>query len=715
MNRLRFLAILVSLRGAHAAAAVDSPRTVGGVVAGDGYYQNALVCLDANRNARCESRERHTRTAADGSFTLEGRGPVVAEIGPDAILIDPATGTTQPVTDRLTLRAPAQATGVVSPISTELIALMDARHGHSDRAFHAALASLEGRLGLDEEQVLSDPNRADDPVRATLRNENDGLVDRIAAAVAESGRSASRVRSLRNRLALDDIRTVVVIYAENRSFDNLLGLFPGANGLREARRNPIPQKDRDGSVLPMLPPAWTGLTAPGQSVTVTQAETTNVLPNAPFQIDDPLHRYFRTASRKVVTRDLYHRFFENQMQIAGGANDGFAAWADSGGLVMGYYDGRQSALWRLARRYTLADNFFQGAFGGSFLNHQYLVCACAPEYPNADTSPAKPSLTTLDTDDGGRYLPRLTVASTSKPSALDAIPTFALSGNIAPKDYFGDGTFRAVNTMQPPYQPSANKPAKTDETRLYADPSAATTLPPQTAPHIGDLLDAKGLSWAWYAGAWNQVLALTTANPYSPPPQSGPGTSNPPPVVPTFQFHHQPFNFFAGFDPVARADARAAHLKDYEDLVAAAKAGTLPAVTFYKPQGNLNEHAGYSNVADGDAHIAGVIRTLQASAQWKHMLVFLVYDENGGWWDHVAPPHGDLLGPGSRIPAVVVSPFAKRSFVDHTQYDTGSIARFLAHRWSLPLLPGVKRRDDALTAGGGRRMGDLTNALDFGP
>ncbi len=86
------------------------------------------------------------------------------------------------------------------------------------------------------------------------------------------------------------------------------------------------------------------------------------------------------------------------MQIDGGKNDGFAAWSDAGGLAMGYYDNSRAALYALAREFVLADNFFQGAFGGSFLNHQYLICACAPEYPNADTAAAKPSITLLEQD-----------------------------------------------------------------------------------------------------------------------------------------------------------------------------------------------------------------------------------------------------------------------------------------------------------------------------
>src|SRR6185312_10778271 len=91
-------------------------------------------------------------------------------------------------------------------------------------------------------------------------------------------------------------------------------------------------------------------------------------------------------------------------------------------------------------------------------------------------------------------------------------------------------------------------------------------------------------------------------------------------------------------------------------FIAAIEAGTLPPVTFYKPQGDLNMHAGYASVEAGDAHLAQVVEALQKSPQWPHMLVVITVDENGGWWDHVAPPKGDRWGPGTRIPAIVVSP-----------------------------------------------------------
>jgi acid phosphatase len=514
------------------------------------------------------------------------------------------------------------------------------------------------------------------------------------------------------------VDTIVVIYAENRAFDNLYGNFPGARGLsevvdRDGQPLPryVPQVDRDGSVLPTLPPTWGGVTASGIKPVVTEAQSRG-LPNAPFSIEHAFTAQANvTLSTSTVTRDLVHRFFEHQMQIDGGKNDGYAAWSDAGGLAMGHYDYSQSSLFALAKDFVLADNFFQGAFGGSFLNHQYLICACAPVYPDADTAPPKPSIAVLDRDAAGHYRPRLKPAKDSKPSALDEPPRFENSGNIAPANYFGDGKFYAVNTMQPAYQPSGNKPAAAAADYLYADAGNATTLPPQTAATIGDALDAKRVNWIWYSGSWDAALADGRRSAlksrtviYAPSTAGG---------NPDFQPHHQPFNYYARFDPASGAEQRALHLKDYSELLAAAAAGRLPAVAFYKPQGNVNQHAGYASVAEGDAHIADLVAKLRASPQWQHMVIVITYDEFGGAWDHVAPPQGDLLGPGARIPALIISPFAKRGMVDHTQYDTESILRLITRRFDLQTLPGMALRNAGLAAHGAPPMGDLTNALEL--
>src|SRR3984957_4379243 len=537
--------------------------------------------------------------------------------------------------------------------------------------------------------------------------------DGLAAGAA--GRGDSTTRALRSK-----IDTVVVIFAENRAFDNLYGNFPGAHGLsevidRDGRRRPayLPQVDRNGSVLPALPPTWGGVTAAGSEQVVTEAQSAG-LPNAPFSIEHAFTPQSKvTLSTSTVTRDLVHRFFEHQMQIDGGRNDGYAAWSDAGGLAMGHYDYSRSALYALAKDFVLADNFFQGAFGGSFLNHQYLICACAPLYTGADTAAAKPSIAMLDTDAAGHYLPRLKLAKGAAPSALDGPPRFAKSGNITPANYFGDGKFYAVNTMQPAYQPSGNAPAAGDADALYADPHSATTLPPQDQATIGDVLDAKHVDWIWYSGSWEAAVADGRRSPlearkviYAP---TTPGGN------PDFQPHHQPFNYYQRFDPLAHADQRAAHLKDYSALLADAAAGRLPAVTFYKPQGNVNQHAGYASVAEGDAHIADLVAKLRASPQWRHMVIVITYDEFGGAWDHVAPPQGDLLGPGARIPALIISPFAKHGTVDHTQYDTESILRLITRRFGLDVLPGISMRDKGLAEHGAPPMGDLTNALELRP
>jgi acid phosphatase len=689
---------------------------VSGVVAGEGYYRNVTVCRDANGNGRCDRGEARAVTDDNGRFTLPGRaGALVAEIPQGAVVSDPAAGTTAMVARPLVFRAPAAAAAaasvVLGPVSTELQALLDA-----GGKFPAASAALAQRLGVAD--ALADPNAASGPDRDALRAESGQVTERIADAVAEAGAKGSRPRALRSRLALDAVTNVVVIYAENRSFDNLFGLFPGANGLKSKAAATVKQVDRDGSALSKLPPAWGNLTAPGQTPVVTQAQTTNVWPNAPFQLDAKTDRYgYGVLPQGIITRDLYHRFFENAMQIDGDKSDRYVAWADSGGTVMGYFDTRGTRLWALARQYTLADNFFQGAYGGSFLNHFYLICACAASVPADVVAANKMSLNVLAAPVNG--VPQLAANDSQKPSAMDGAASLK-TGNIAPLDYFGTGDgYRAVNTMQPPFQPSGNKPADNagDHAR-YSNPAAGTWTPPQTQATIGDLLTAKGIGWAWYAGGW----AAASANPYPFDAATNgfgasttiyyansSGTSDA--THTDLQAHHQPFNYFAGMDPVAHAAERAAHLKDRADLLSDAKAGSLPPVAFYKPVGFANQHPGYANITDGDNEIAEVVNALRASPQWKHMLVVVTYDEFGGQFDHVAPPKGDLMGPGTRIPAVIISPLARKGFVDHTPYDTASILRFITHRYSLPMLPGLKLRDDSLVKNGGRPMGDLTNAL----
>lgn len=442
-----------------------------------------------------------------------------------------------------------------------------------------------------------------------------------------------------------EIGHIVVIFTENRSFDNVFGLFPGADGLALPAER-FSQIDADGSVLAKLPPI-----PAGKGV---DARFPRALPNAPFPIDAFVPNGDKTA-------DLTHDFYQEQEQINGGRMDRFAAVSSAGGLVMGYYDGRGLAQWRLAEEFTLADHFFHAAFGGSFINHMFLVCACAPTYP----SPPASLVPELDETTG--FLSR---AADSPKSAIDGPPRYLKHGRVT-KDGF------VVSTLQPPTPISPIDLAVPPE----------QILPAQTAPTIGDRLSGKGVSWAWYAGGWNDMRAGRIRQRDEPD---------------HFQTHHQPFVYFETYAP-GRPEADR-HLADAEDFFAAAAQGTLPAVSVYKPVGRINQHPQYADLKSGDAHLAEVVARLRASPNWKNMLIIVTADENGGAWDHVAPPKIDRFGPGTRVPTLIISPFAKKGFVDHTVYDTTSILRTIETRFDLTPLT---ERD--------ARAADLRNALTTAP
>ena len=463
---------------------------------------------------------------------------------------------------------------------------------------------------------------------------------------------------------LAKIEHIVVIFAENRSFDNLYGLFPGANGLANATNTT--QTDNDGKPLPVLPKVWP---ASGAYATGTYPVFPDILPNRPFQIDAPPIN----LPLSVKTRDLVHNFYQQQEQIDGGKMDRYAAVSDAGGLTMGYYDGSKMAMWQWARDYTLADNFFMSGFGGSYFNHIRLICACQAVFPDA------PANMRAQVDERGRLLRK----PDSPASPLNGPPQF-FDGSVTPDGF-------AINTIQPPYQPSKIPPAADGDRRL-ADP-AKFPLPPQIQKTVGDTLSAKHVSWAWYAGGWNLALTDGMQSPETKRSVIGTGEVN-------FQTHHQPFNFFANYAPGTQT--RAEHLKDYEDLLAGLKVGKLPQVVFYKPQGSLNEHAGYADVYSGDRHIAEVVAKIKASPLWPSTAIIVTYDDNGGFYDHVPPPIGDRWGPGNRLPLLVISSFAKKGFVDHTYYDTTSILKLITRRFDLEPLPGIRPG-----------IGDLTAAFDL--
>jgi phospholipase C len=244
---------------------------------------------------------------------------------------------------------------------------------------------------------------------------------------------------------------------------------------------------------------------------------------------------------------------------------------------------------------------------------------------------------------------------------IDSAGILRIDGAVTPEGF-------VVNTaysVQKPYFPST---------------PAAELMPALTYATIGDRLDDKQVSWAWYSGGWDSANA---GHPSA-----------------DFQFHHQPFVYFARF--AEGSAGRREHLKDETAFIAAARAGALPAVSFVKPSGFDNEHPGYTDVIRGERHVLELINDLRTGPNWHDMLIIVTYDENGGLWDHVAPPAGDRWGPGSRVPAIVISPFARRHYVDHTTYESLSILNLIERRWSLPPLGDRDARANA-----------FSGALDF--
>jgi phospholipase C len=421
----------------------------------------------------------------------------------------------------------------------------------------------------------------------------------------------------------------IVIYQENWSFDGLYGNFPDADGLKNAAPH-VPQVDRFGRRLATFPELSTDPNVPPG------------LPIGPFD----LAQY---VDLTVNTTDLAHRFYTEQLQIdngvvepSNGAMDKFVAWTDNPSLVMSYYDSTPLPEGRLAQQYLLCDHFFHGAFGGSLLNHIHFVAATAPRW-----NQPLPARTTFQSS--------FTSGPTAK-TLKEGCLTF-------------DGK-HVVNTVFSAVAPHPPVPA--DEL-LWAinnvDPHR-----PGYVPTIGERLDVGGVTWRWYSGGWSDAI-------HGKPDK-------------LFQFHHQPLGYFAKYAPFQddgktlnpQTTGPSARMQDQSQFYIDLAQGRLPAVSFIVPLGEFNEHPGYTGLLPGQQHVADIVHAVQNSPLWRRTAIIITYDDAGGRWDHVPPPKRDQWGPGSRVPAIVISPYTWRGGVQHSTYDTLSILKTLEDRYGLPPL-----------------------------
>jgi len=540
------------------------------------------------------------------------------------------------------------------------------------------------------------------------------------------------------RAELSRVKHIVVIYEENHSFDNLFGGWEGVRGLSDADKADKKQVGQSGTPLQCLKQDDVNLTSPPLSATCTDSSTGTAFQshfaNKPFRIDAPdlippeaatCPKPGDFAANGVAkgtglpggcTRDLVHRYYQEQYQLDGGKQDRYTAGSDAIGLTQGHYRTNDLPIYRYLHsrghpNYSISDDFFSGAFGGSFLNHQWLVAAHTPVFPGAVNDGSATDLHSV-VDANGMPTNYPLYASPTGTAVKDQQLVASCSPGPGRRPTPAGVTCgdQAVNTIQPTYQPYA--PGTAD----------AKKLPPQTAPTIGDRLSAKGVDWAWYSGGWSNAAGNVNqpgwTNGAGPNCTAAAATGATYPYCPDklFQFHHQPLNYYASFTPGTAA--RREHLRDEAEFLSQAKGSErrcgLKPVSFVKPMGEENEHPGYASEHTGSDHLVELLKAVEGGRCAKDTMVVVTYDEFGGAWDHVPPPGQagtpgphDKWGPGTRLPALTVSPGLESGFsVDHAQHDTTSILATIEHRYDLrPLGSRDASVQDLSTVFGARPSG----------
>jgi phospholipase C len=451
-----------------------------------------------------------------------------------------------------------------------------------------------------------------------------------------------------------NIQHTIIIYQENQSFDGLYGLFPGATGLSSASKT-IPQVDPFGNPYTSLP----GPFNPNASGPFGNGKLGTPDPNFPASIPVGPYNLNQFIAPSQKTGDISHIFYTEQLQIdngyidtSNGSMDKYAAYSTNPGLVQSYFDATNLPEGLLAQQFTLDDDFFHSAFGGSYLNHQFLIASQAPQWnqpiPSGFTSsfnPTTKALTDTHLTFDGKFVVNTTFSN-------NLVPSF-----FSPND--------------PQLELSINDSNPNDATRPFEQ-------------NIGDRLSGAGISWKWYSGGWNAAISLQKAYVSGDPAAIAAARApfnDPNNPLNLFQWHHQPFAYFDNTSPLTPNGQ--AHLQDEQNLLSDLQSGNLPTVAFDKALGPDNEHPGYANVLQGQQHVASLVQSIQNSAYWGNTAIIITYDEHGGRWDQVTPFLEDKWGPGTRVPAIEISPFARRGFVDHTQYETNSILRTVEQQYGL--------------------------------
>jgi len=465
----------------------------------------------------------------------------------------------------------------------------------------------------------------------------------------------------RQAVSATPIKHIVVIFPENISFDHYFGTYPHAeNPPNEPKFAGSPETPAVNGLSPVLLTHNPNASNPANGVGAVN----------PFRLD----------RAQAATADQNHDYRPEQMAFHAGLMDLFPKSVGKGngpktgspsplnttGLTMGYFDGNTvTALWNYAQRFAMSDNSYGSTFG--------------PSTPGAINLISGQTNGVVDIRNG--------------------------KGGVADG---GNGSLTLISDPDP-----------------VGDVCSAPTrmLASMAGNNIGDLLNDAQITWGWFSGGFD--LGVTNSNGTtrcersSKSPVSGK-------VVPDYIPHHEPFQYYSStanptharpnsVKSIGRGGDAANHQYDLHDFFDALKAGNFPEVSFLKPRSYQDAHAGYSNPLDEQTFIVETIDFLQNAPEWKNTAIIIAYDDSDGWYDHQMSPilnqssgtTDALTGPGScgdgrsalpgvdpsndhaqgrcgfgpRLPLLIISPWAKVNFVDHSVTNQASIIAFIEDNW----------------------------------
>jgi phospholipase C len=470
-----------------------------------------------------------------------------------------------------------------------------------------------------------------------------------AFAAAKPAASASKTAT--------PIKHMVVIFQENVSFDHYFGTYPYATN---------PSGEPHFAASPHTP-----------SINGLSNALLNLNPNLNTANGTGAANPFRLDRSQAATNDQDHDYTAEQQAFNGGLMDLFPLYTgtagpppsgsgvtQTNGLVMGYYDGNTvTALWNYAQHFSMSDNSFGTTFG-----------------------PSTPGLINLVSGQTNGVV-----------SSLNGTADEVSGGS--------DGSLTVIGDPDP-----------------IGDVCSSPTRNQVTlgGKNIGDLLNAGGVSWGSFMGGFN----LNVVNPDG---STGCSRTSTGLAATTGDYipHHSFFNYWASTANYAHTrpasldeigwNGQANHQYDIADFVNAASSDRLPAVSFVKAPAYQDGHAGYSDPLDEQTFIVRILNLLQRQPSWSSTAVVILYDDSDGWYDHqMSPivnqstgPADALTGPGlcgtatnalpgfnpanlhalgrcgygPRLPLVVVSPWSKQNFVDHTITDQTSVIHFVEDNW----------------------------------